>query len=392
MISATFSKQYKLMRVILTRTEDFRLEDFENVLNLLNSYPGTINFMDGGTLDLNDPHGYKTFNSKTTFEHQEQVIISPRIHEKAFSNYKRPIFPLKKKVYTWKQLFDTVEVYKIENEIDTNNFVFLLTNQYNDKNWFAFLDPTLRTGFIHTEDWPWFFGDTTDVRYPIAYEVISWVVRGLMYRNQKEIVGGFHKKTVGCINDFCKNKKEITIKMRTADVCEGCIQEMNNKDVPPYYLNQIFSVMDGIRSNLMFRKRISIINKPSRIKIDLESKKIFLIDFGNLDIRLNPKELSLYMLFLYHKDGIALNSLFDYQDELFRLYHMISGRENIYEMTKTVVLLTNYLDGELHTTLSRIKSKFIKSLGSELATHYYIQALPTEVHGIPLDREGLIIF
>jgi hypothetical protein len=114
-----------------------------------------------------------------------------------------------------------------------------------------------------------------------------------------------------------------------------------------------------------------------------------LVDFGNLDIRLNPKELSLYLLFLKHKEGIALNSLFDYRVELFQYYHTISGRENTQEMTNTILLLINYLDGELHTTLSRIKSKFIKALGSELASHYYIQSLPTEVHGIPMSREGV---
>jgi hypothetical protein len=377
------------MKVILTRTKDFETEYFENVLNLLNAYPGTIDFIDGGTLDLDDPYGFKIFNSKTTFEHQEQVVITHCLSEETYHSYKRPIFPFKKKVYTWKQLFNTVEVYKSENEIDLNDFVFLLTNQYNDKNWFAFIGPSMRTGFIHTDDWPWFFGDNTEIRYPIAYEVIAWVIRGLMYRNQKEIVEGFHKKTVGCINDFCKNKKEITIKMRTADVCEVCMQEMKNKDVPPHYLNQLFSIMDGIRANLMFRKRVSLINKPSRIKIDLEAKKIFLVDFGNLDIRLNPKELSLYLLFFRYKEGIALNSLLDYQNELFQIYHMISGRENTLEMSKTILLLTNYLDGELNTTLSRIKSKFTKALGIELANHYFIQSLPSGVHGIPMNREGV---
>ncbi len=55
------------MKVILTRTDDFKTEDFENVLNLLNAYPGTIDFIDGGTLDLDDPHGFRIFRSKNYF-------------------------------------------------------------------------------------------------------------------------------------------------------------------------------------------------------------------------------------------------------------------------------------------------------------------------------------
>ena len=305
------------MKVHLVHTEEVRQEDVENVLNLLKAYPGAIEFVDGGTLDLESPYGVKLFRNKTKFEHQEQVLYSmvdDGIMEKK-THYKSPIFPFQKSYYTWEQFFKSIELCKLEENIDSNDFVFLLTNQYNEKNWFAFLGLSLRTGFIHTDDWPWFFGEDTDIRYPIAYEVASWIVRGLMYQNQKEVVTGFHKQTVGCFNDFCKKKNEITIKMRTADVCEECMKQLKNRDVPPHYLNQLFSVMDGIRSNLMFRKRSRIINKDSRKKIDLEAKKVFLIDFGNLDVRLNPKELALYLLFLKYPDGIALNALVDYEYE-----------------------------------------------------------------------------
>ena len=166
---------------------------------------------------------------------------------------------------------------------------------------------------------------------------------------------------------------------------------IKNKDVEPYFLNQLFNIMDGIRSNLLFRKRIEIVHIASRIKIDLEVKKIFLLDFGNLDIRLNPKELSLYLLFIQHEEGIALNSLNDHQEELFGIYQKISGRSNLEEMQITINLLVNNLFGELHTNLSRIKSKFKKALGEEIAGKYYVQTLPNNVHGIPIDREGIII-
>ena len=379
------------MNVYLVRTDDFNIEDFENVLNLLNAYPGAIEFKNGGTLDLDDPFEIKIFKNKTKFEHQEQVYYSKIVYSADDSDYEPPVFPFTKKVYSWDQLFSAIAIYKREKKIDNNDFVFLLTNHYNDKNWFSFLGDSMRTGFIHTDDWPWFFGNGTDIRYPISYEVSAWILRGLMYSNQKEILSGLHKKSIGCLNDFCKNKNEITIKMRTSDVCDECMKVIKNKDVEPYYLNQIFGIMDGIRSNLLFRRRIEIMNNASRIKIDLEVKKIFLLDFGNLDIRLNPKELSLYLLFILHKKGIALNSLIDYEEELFGLYQKISGRSNIIEMQNTIRLLVNYLDGELHTTLSRIKSKFKKALGEEIAAKYYIQTLPNDVHGIPLDREGVDI-
>jgi hypothetical protein len=378
------------MRVYLVRTSDFLFEDFDNVLNLLNAYPGAIEFIDGGILDLNVPNSIKIFNNKTKFENQEQAhyLYSVSVNE-GLKKYEKPTFPFKKKYYTWNELFIEIEQFKFEKKFDSNDFVFLLTNQYNEKNWFAFIAPSMRTGFIHTDDWPWFFGDGTDIRYPISYEVTAWILRGLMYRSQKEVVSGFHKKSTGCFNDFCKNKKEITIKMRTADVCDDCLEIIKNKDIQPHFLNQLFSIMDGIRANLLFRKRVEFIQKDSRIKIDLETKKIFLIDFGNLDVRLNPKEMSLYLLFINHENGISLNSICEYEIELFNYYQQISGRFNIQDMKNTISLLVNYLDGELHTTISRIKSKFIKAIGNEVAKNYYIKPLPTLVHGITVCREGV---
>lgn len=44
----------------------------------------------------------------------------------------------------------------------------------------------------------------------------------------------------------------------------------------------------------MFRKRAGVLFKDSRIKFEIETKKIYLVDFGNLDDRLNPKEMSYY--------------------------------------------------------------------------------------------------
>ena len=64
------------MKVHLVHTEEVRQEDVENVLNLLKGYPGAIEFVDGGTLDLESPYGVKLFRSKTKFEHQEQVMYS----------------------------------------------------------------------------------------------------------------------------------------------------------------------------------------------------------------------------------------------------------------------------------------------------------------------------
>ncbi len=385
------------MKVHLIRTFDFSDYHFENVYNLLSAYPGVIEFVQGGVVVLPLPNGEKVFPNPETFEEQEKVtILEDRVcynisYGENDSSYEKPIFPYKKSYYEWNAFFEVIQEYRNNNGVKDDELIFLLTNEYNEKNWFAFMDDSFKNFFIHTADWPWFFGMNTDIRFPISYEVAALILRSMMYRNQREIIEGFHLSALGCVNDFCQDKKEITLKMRTADVCEECMNLISERDLPPHYLNQLFSIFDGIRSNLMFRKRAGVVFKDSRIKPDLESKKIYFIDFGNLAVRLNPKEISLYLLFIKYPDGIALNSLSDYQIELLQYYRQVSGRASLIEMQNTIKLLSNYLEGELNTTISRIKNKLKKELGDSMAQNYFIQLLPNGVHGIPLNRELLII-
>ncbi len=385
------------MKVHLIRSTDFEEIHFENVLNLLSAYPGAIEFIQGGEVILPPPSGEKVFPKPKNFEKQKKVD-SEHFTEARFNidyssvkEYVKPVFPYTRKYYTWDVFFKVTKEYRDLHSIDKNDFVFLLTNEYNENNWFAFTDSSLRNIFVHTDDWPWFFGMNTDVRFPIAYEIAAWILKNLLFRSQREVIDSVHSVTVGCVNDFCQNKKDITFKMRTADVCDECMKEIEERDIPPHYLNQLFSIFDGIRSNLMFRKRAGVVFKDSRIKFEIETKKIYLVDFGNLDVRLNPKEMSLYLLFLKYPTGLALNSLSEYQEELISFYYQMSTRGSVVEMQNTIYLLTNYLEGELNTTISRIKNKFKKALGDNIAKNYFIQLLPSGVHGIPLNRELIIV-
>jgi hypothetical protein len=386
------------MKVHLIRTIDFTDSHFDNVYNLLSAYPGAIEFIQGSIVTMPSPNGEKIFPKPENFEKQEKFEVSKNnkvslyiSDENVNSKYVKPVFPHKKSYYEWNIFFDVINNYRKSYNVDANDLVFLLTNEYNEKNWFAFIDYTFKNVFVHTDDWPWFFGMNTDIRFPISYEVASWILRSLLYRDQSEIIQNTHPTSLGCVNDFCQNKKEIILKMRTADVCEECLKLIERRDLPPHYLNQLFNIIDGIRSNLMFRKRVGVVFKDSRIRIDFQAKKIYLIDFGNLAVRLYPKEISLYLLFLNYPGGIALNSLTDYHHELLHYYQQVSGRSSLLEMQNTIKLLSNYLEGELNTTISRIKNKFKMELGESMAKNYFIQLLPSGVHGILLNRELVIV-
>jgi hypothetical protein len=61
---------------------------------------------------------------------------------------------------------------------------------------------------------------------------------------------------------------------------------------------------------------------------------------------------------------------------------------NIAAMRNSIRALTDPLENSLNEKISRIKSKFTRALGPELATHYYIAKERNETaYKIKIDRE-----
>ena len=89
-------------------------------------------------------------------------------------------------------------------------------------------------------------------------------------------------------------------------------------------------------------------------------------------VTLNPMERTLYRLFLSHPEGIASDSLLAFWQELRRIYEQESCfddqplRDNVLESlcseSKTV----------FYSTVSRIKRKFVDTLGTRKGKQYFI--------------------
>ncbi len=100
-------------------------------------------------------------------------------------------------------------------------------------------------------------------------------------------------------------KKQIALKMRTADICDDCLSYLEKNDSNRVYMNQLMQIMDGVRSNLMFRDRSKYLRKNSRLEFRTMMHKMYLTDLGDLQVNLNPKERALYLVFMNHPEGIS---------------------------------------------------------------------------------------
>ena len=381
------------MKVHLIRSNELSIETYSNVWNLLNKIQGPIDYIIPKDADWEVINYEKDWISEEHFKKAEyEAFESERCMSKisptrSFFSSLFEEFPPKEPQATWDDLFSICEQYRIENSIPETDLVFLLTDVSNEKNWFGAVDKKMGNFFVQTSNWSTFFGSEIDARFPIAYEVVVWILRIMMYNNRHELSQQMHMQPKGCMMDFCEHKSQIVLKMRTADVCGDCLDQIQKSDINRTALNQILETMDGIRSNILFRERSTVLNRPSRLEIRGYVKRIFLVDLGDLEVRLNPKEKTLFLFFLNHPEGIRIVDLMDHKVEILELYKRFS-RASIPSLIEDAVdLMIQPTDGNINQVLTRIRSKFKQTAGDSIAGYYTIEGARNEAYKISLNRE-----
>lgn len=171
--------------------------------------------------------------------------------------------------------------------------------------------------FVHTGMWDRF--TFQDFRYPVVYLLAAIPLRLKMVDSFEEMTRYFHKDPRGCMNDLCLEKSQISLKLRTGDICPECRQRISDRNVDSQIVSQVFRIFEGIRSQMLFRSSFDKDSKPSRLHIDYDKRKIYLTDLGNLEIPLNPMEKTVYHFFLNHAEGVAFTTLTDFKKELYAL-------------------------------------------------------------------------
>lgn len=117
---------------------------------------------------------------------------------------------------------------------------------------------------------------------------------------------------------------------------------------------------------------------------------MFLTDRNNTEVKMPAMSKALYILFLFHEEGIQLNYLSDYKPELFCIYRQISTYSDDRLLHSAIENLTDFVGNTLNATISRIKKAFTDILGKD-ATPYLIQGNRGGRKTIQLERK-LVVF
>jgi len=123
--------------------------------------------------------------------------------------------------------------------------------------------------------------------------------------------------------------------------------------------------------------------KISRLRIT-EDLRIILPDYNNKEVKLSAQLKAIYLLFLYHTNGIILQRLEDHHTQLVNYYRQTSKKELTPKMIEGIKKLEAY-GNAINPILTKIKQAFEDAFDEHLAKNYIITGSPGEPYKIPLD-------
>lgn len=286
---------------------------------------------------------------------------------------------------SWNDLFETCRKYRKTKEIPNEDIIVLLTDYGNHANWFmGYDDKQSNNFFVHVDNWDLYVEN--DARYPIAYHIVTLLLKVQMFASERELIAHFHRDSRGCIMDFCQDKHAISLKMRTADICRDCHSIIAAHNVPFPLMRYTIQMMEDVRKQLLIRERFSTLRTALPLVVKGYMRKLVIPELGNLQINLTPMERAIYLLFLNHPEGIRLAEMGNYKEELKSILNIISRTGDVAVINSGIDELCTYNSNSLSEKVSRIRRKFKDFLGDEMAENYIIKGPNGEIKKIELDR------
>ena len=394
------------MKIYLYFSEEVERSLCESIYNRIKTQPGPIEY-----IWLEEPTGEIQI---------DELVEAPKVLD----------------VFTWEELFTRCENYrdeknkritdekmkrikdgkmkriKDENRIKDEDVVVLFTDYKNARNFFSAWDLTGRLNFfVQTSDWEIII--ESDPSYPIIYELASIPLAIAAFNGELEMEAWAHKKPRGCVFDYCKEKDQAQLRLRTADICPDCRKLLIDKEIDSALARQIFETFDSIRTQMMFRTRFEITETPSYVEIDTRKRTLSFLNMGHLSFKLSPQEIAMYIFFLNHPEGVSYSGMVGYNGEMLKIYGSVAknvkdkkdkkdkkdekdGKDEITAILAQIKdTVTNMVDENLHDRkhdiVSNIRGKFEQHIGEELAKQYVIQEMGQHRYGIPIDREYIVL-
>lgn len=126
----------------------------------------------------------------------------------------------------------------------------------------------------------------------------------------------------------------------------------------------------------------------SRMEITADYR-IFLPDYGNMEIKMTPLAKAVYFLFLDYPRGIMFRDLSkpEYMRKLNFIYKTLSNRSDYMKIQDSIFKISNHRNNSINEKCSRIREAFVSKFTDNLAATYYITGCRDTPKRIELDRK-----
>jgi len=348
------------MKVHITSTPEYSLKVLCEVVNLLNQIPGELDFSIGGSIT------YKQLG-----------LVNP-----IWKNYSEI------ESLSFDELFQVCDTFRIINKIPDDEFVVVVTSIRNSPEWFSAFNR--KDIFVYGVGWEYY--TKRDSKYGVAQQIVENIFQSHLelniddYKNEPNI----HLEAIGCINDFCDKEAEVLLKLRTADICDSCLDRADEMNVNPLVIDHIRVIITKLREEFVNSNRIKSKVKPDNVHID--PKRTIKIGSKNIDIDYLNKVL--FIFFLKNLQGVETKLVCDYQEDLYGIYQEIRydpSREPIKRMFESIK------GGEptFEVVKSRLNRALVAQLGGKLAEFYILTTVVIKdnnnIYKINLEEEYITI-
>lgn len=340
------------MKVYITSTPEFSKTVLESVVDVLNSTPGSLDFL------LSEPLNKKQYS-----------LVNKNLMGLT------PVDSL-----TFDEFFELCDGHRNIREIEDNDIVVILSNIKHNRKWFsAYRSNNI---FIHGENWVELTGK--DAKYGIAYQVVENVFQSLIkLKIEGELDELIHKKSIGCINDMCIDKSEIITKFWAAVICPKCRKRADEEISDKAIIVHIKEIINDLR-NEFIREGDDVEKYIPPINV-LEKG---VLSFGNRTLKFEARLGSFYVFFLKNLDGISTTKIEKIVNDVIEEYKNIKGQKVIIKPIANALgykITKNTLDKDsfnrqliaFENVRTKIKDKLQLELGEELHNYYIIDNIKT---------------
>ena len=351
------------MRAFICRTPDVDAEGVEQLLVLLNSKPGPIGFRDAGEIQVSSGLG----------------------------GYGETLFR--------EDAFAAMVHVRQSHKLDKEDAVVLLTSLNDQYNYFAYGEPA-GTGPGHhcIMISGWEDMAAMDFLYPTLHIVASNLLQGRMHKTMEEWARNAHQEPEGCLSDFCWEKRDILLRLRTADVCKACASKYNVAieagQLSVGEFEQCMELLEYAREGIRFHNRMVATPKPSPLFIDPKNLSVTLVRHNRVINFNGVIPHCLYILYLKHPEGIPYEELEQHIDALIDHYDKIKGTKTREELIQSFGVLTDHGNrSRLNQEVSKLRRSVKEAVGEKLLPLYMWDAGREAPKVIPIaGQPGMVIW